>query len=430
MHPLLERQLRQSLSSHDPIPEDIREFVEVVDETYARHDEERLLLERSLFISSEEYEKKNAELEERIDERKRTEEELKKAKDRAEESSRLKDKFVSLVSHDLRTPFASILGLLRLLRADTVHPLHEDQKALLQHVLKIGEGLVNMIDRLLDVGKLKTGKIRPNKRFVDASDIVAKVAARLEHSASDKNIKLVNEVMRGSRIYTDADLYGEVLHNLVSNAIKFSRKDSLITIFLSGDSSSVAVRDSGDGLKAEDVPKLFQFEEKTSTPGTEGEPGFGLGLPFSMDIMKALGGSIDVEVAEGGSVFTAVLPKVKPLIMIVDDDSLSRILMKESLEPVEADVIEADNGDEALAILTTSRPHLIIVDINMPLMDGFELLDKLKERADTKNTPVIVITSDNNMETRERAFRMGAVDFCGKPPIKHDFLPRVRRLLE
>ena len=432
MHPLLKRQIRDHFPSNgDTVPEECKGLFGLIDEAYRQHDRDRAMLERSLDVSSREYFERNAEVKRELVERKRVEEELKRAKEQAEEASMLKDKFVSLVSHDLRTPFASILGLLRLLKSDTVHPLHEDQKALLQHVLKIGEGLVDMIDRLLDIGKLKTGRIRPQMRFVDAADVALKVIGGLNHAASGKDIKLVSEITKGSRIFTDPDLYSEVIHNLVSNSVKFSERGGQIIISLTENGASIAVKDGGKGIRAEDQSRIFRHEEKTCTPGTEGEMGSGLGLPFSMDIMEALGGSITVDSEPGrGSVFVAKLSKVRPLVMVVEDDQLTRMLLVDYLGQMEVDVIEAENGEDALTILSTTHPHLLITDINMPEMDGFKLLEKLKEDKETQGLPIIVITSDDSIETRERAFQLGADDFCGKPPVKHDLLPRVSRLLD
>ena len=365
-----------------------------------------------------------------ISERKQIVSELKRACGQAEEASRLKDEFVSLVSHDLRTPFSSILGLLRLLESDPVHPLHEDQKALLQHVLNIGEGLVNMIDKLLDMSKLRTGKIKPRPKFVDAYELCLRVIGALSHVAMNKGVEIVNSVPSGFRIHTDADLYGEVLSNLVSNAIKFSHAGGRIEVFVPEGKSCVAVRDEGVGISAEDVPMLFRHEERISSPGTEGELGSGLGLSFSMNIIKALGGEIEVESRPGeGSVFTARIPEGRPVVLLVENEPPDRELMKDYMKALNVDVIEAQNGREALSIMENVCPNLIITDINMPVMDGFEFLDALRGNGERERTPVMIITSDNKMETREKVFQMGADDFVGKPLARHDFLPRVRRLL-
>ncbi|MGK7344613.1 MAG: ATP-binding response regulator [Candidatus Nitrospinota bacterium M3_3B_026] len=428
-HPLLLRQLRRHFGGPESFPEELKPFVEAVDKAYHDADSDRLMLERSLELSSQEFVIKSAELRRQIEERKKTEERLKEEKEKAEEASRLKDKFVSLVSHDIRTPFSSIMGLLRLLGSDTVHPLHEDQKALLEHVLRIGEGLVNMVDRLLDVSKLRTGKIKPKMRFVEAASVTAQVTGGLSHAASEKGIDLVDETPPGERLYTDPALFTEVIQNLVTNAIKFSNKGDRVTLYMP-EGGAIAVRDTGLGIRKENIPRLFRHDEKTNSTGTAGELGAGLGLPFSMDIMKALGGTLKVESIPGdGSVFTATLSPVRPLILLVEDDELPRLILKESLESLDADVIEAEHGEEALAVLAETTPNLVVTDINMPNMNGFNLLKKIKESRDTRDIPVMVITSDDKIETREKAFRLGAADFCGKPPVIHDFLPRARRLL-
>ncbi len=192
----------------------------------------------------------------------------------------------------------------------------------------------------------------------------------------------------------------------------------------------IAVSDTGVGIPDWLTKNIFNHDEKTSTTGTGGEKGTGLGLPFSYDIMKAHGGSLTFESVKGnGATFYAKLPIVRPTILLVDDDLSIRKLLVKKLGPVDADILEAESGEKALKFIEKAEPHLILLDIVMPGMDGFEVLDRIRNRLELKSIPVIVITSDNNTETRNMAFQLGANDFITKPIRKEDLIPRVRKFM-
>ncbi|VAX21012.1 hypothetical protein MNBD_NITROSPINAE02-476 [hydrothermal vent metagenome] len=364
-----------------------------------------------------------------ISKQKKNEEALVKAKEEAEEATRLKDKFVSLVSHDLRSPFTSILGTLNLFSNDVNLKLNSDQRKLLDVVLKSGERMVSMIEKILDISRLKTGNVDMKLKFLDGHIIVGAVLSSMSFSAQEKGIRIVNEIPEGMRIFADATLFSEVIANLVSNAIKFCGKGDTVTLFVpKGRATTIAVKDNGPGIDERMIPDLFKSEIKTTTSGSLGEQGTGLGLPYSYDIMKAHGGELTVESEKGkGSVFYAELPHVKPRILIIDDEPEVREMIAYCLDEVKAEIVEAGNGLEALDVIKNNPPHLIISDIRMPVMDGFSFLKALKRHDKMKSIPVIVVTANGQMETSEKVFRLGAEDFISKPIKKDDFIPRVRK---
>ncbi|MBF0371501.1 MAG: response regulator [Magnetococcales bacterium] len=366
-----------------------------------------------------------------ITERIRIQERLRLAKEQAEEATRLKDKFVSLVAHDLRSPLSSMVGLLEYLSEDTENPLGKEQKSLICEAVKSGHNLTRMIEEVLNISRLKTGKITLEKGFFDGHYITTEILQRLEYLSQLKGVTLLNEVPGATRLHGDQTLFGEVIQNLVSNAIKFSKGGQTIRVFVpNGESTTIAVEDQGVGIPEGVVTKLFNVSEKVSTPGTDGEQGTGFGLPFSNDIMEAHNGQLTVRSVVGrGSVFKAYLPFVRPRIVVVDDDHGGRTMLKQALRPFQTELFEAVNGEEALALIREKRPHLVLTDIQMPRMDGFQLLDAMKKSPLEREIPVIVITVDKDSETRDRAFQLGAVDFATKPLELHDFLPRVRHLL-
>ncbi len=366
-----------------------------------------------------------------ITNRKRMEDELRQAKEQAEEATKLKDQFVSLVAHDLRSPFSSIIGLLRMLDQDNGHPLSDGQKDIVGRVLKSGENLITMIDQLLDISRLKTGKITLDARFLDGQAIASMVIDEVKSLAEKKSIKIVNDVPGKTRLYADFDLFSEVLRNLLSNAIKFCGEGDIVTLFTPSQSkATISVKDTGVGVSESILPDIFRHEIKTSTRGTSGETGTGLGLPFSHDIIKAHCGSLTVESVEGdGTVFHVSVPEVCPKVLITSDEPNDRLLMKQYLGGLNVDIVEAQSGEEAIACLEKDLPHLIISEMAMPGMGGLRLLEQVKTDLRTKSIPVIMVTSGSDIENREKAFQLKADDFMAKPLQREDFIPRVRRFV-
>ena len=239
---------------------------------------------------------------------------LLEAKDQAEQANNLKDKFVSLVAHDLRSPLAGILAALEYMHTDDETPLNEEHHEIVGRLLGIGKSLVQMIGDVLNISRLKTGKITARQEFIDAHETVTAMLNNLSYLARQKGVELSNEIPAGVCLYADPTLYGEVLQNLTSNSIKFCKKGDKIRFYMpDGQPSVIAVADTGIGIPAEAIPKLFRIEEKTSTPGTAGEQGTGFGLPFSQDIMRAHGGTLRAESTLGvGSTFFVELPPTPP----------------------------------------------------------------------------------------------------------------------
>lgn len=358
-------------------------------------------------------------------------EELKIAKEKAEDATQLKDKFVTLVVHDLKSPFHTILGFLDLILHDTSEPLGAKHREMISRVVKIGNNLVQMIDELLKIGRFHTGKIALSKNFFDAFFIALSAIENYSHIAQKKGIVLENKIPPNTRIFGEMELIKEVIHNLVNNAIKFCNKGDCVTVFIHPDKTNViGVRDTGLGIDANILPNIFKEDIKTTTIGTGGEKGTGLGLPLCHDIIKAHNGAITVESNKGlGITFYIELPSVRPLVLIVDDDKIVREMIIAFLRKRNMEFVEAENGKEALEILENKTVHLIISDISMPVMDGFQFLDNVKNNPNTNSIPFIILTADTQVETRNVAFQKGANDFVSKPLTVEEFIPRVRRYI-
>lgn len=366
-------------------------------------------------------------------ERKIMEEKLVRARTEAEAATQLKDQFVSLVSHDLRSPLASMVGGLSALRDELVGgKLSREQDGIVAPMLSSARGLIHMIDQLLDLSRLKSGKIRPKLRFIHPHYLVADSAEKLANGIASKRIRFINDVPPDTALFADHVLFGEVLLNIISNAVKFTKPGGEIRVCVpEGRPSALAVRDTGVGVPERMIGDLFKHEVKTTTVGTGGETGTGLGLPFCHDIMAVHGGSIGVESKKGeGSVFYLELPMVRTVVLVVDDQEAVRKMVIGHLAEFNLKVVEAENGLEALKILMESEAHLVIADINMPVLDGYELLKRVRSHPSFGDVPFIVMSSMGaEPGVGEKAFALGADDFVVKPIIPDDFIPRVKRFI-
>ncbi len=364
---------------------------------------------------------------------------LRMEKERAEDATKIKNKFISLVSHDMRGPLGGVMALMGMLGDKAGYNLDAAAEAeLVSRSCKSLGGLVDMIDQLLDLSRLQTGKISVVKRPVTVRDMVVSSFGHYAPLAEKKGLRLLNEVPPGMKVFADTALIPEVLNNLVSNAVKFCREGDTITVG-AANFHTITVKDGGTGIPATLLPDLFKPEVKTTTIGTGGEKGTGLGLPYCQEIMMAHGGDLTVESIEGqGAVFSIRFPPVRPVVLVADDQEVQRaIIRKHILEMKDVEVIEASNGMEALEILKIAEVALVITDLGMPEMDGFALLVEIRRNPLLQTLPVIVnsaISSSTGVsgeliDIRRKVFELGANDFIAKPIVPEDFIPRITRYL-
>lgn len=347
--------------------------------------------------------------------RKKAEAELKVAKERAEAATALKDKFVSLVAHDLRSPFSSIMGMLRILESDDENPLNAGQRNLLERALNSGERLMAMVEKLLNLGRLQTGKIVPKKTFFEARMAVATAVSDLAHLAKEKGVRIIHEIPENLKLHADFDLIVEVIVNLLSNAIKFCRKGDSVTICAPAERPGViAVRDTGVGISETALPNLFKSEVPTTTRGTAGEVGTGLGLPFCHEIMLASGGTLEVESKPGeGTVFYIALPQVTPKALILEDSGDVRESLSAALAALGALVKTAGAGDSIH--IKNEEAHLVVIGPSSGLSQTAHIVSELKNDPDTANIPVITLVPGGDAETRKKALTIGANDVISLP---------------
>lgn len=363
-----------------------------------------------------------------ISERKKNERNLIAANEEAKNATELKDKFVSLVTHNLRSPLSSIIGLLGIvLKTKTESDRNHD---LLNRSVENAQSLISMVSKLLDLSKLQSGKIIPTRRVENGNILAVKAIFQESETARKKNIKLINNIPPSWNFVTDENLFNQALFNLLSNAIKFSEPGSKVIIELADkNGTAIAVIDYGCGMSKEVMADIFDDQTLHSEVGTAGEKGSGIGLSLSMELMTAIGGSISVDTKEGvGSSFYLELPKNAIKILIAEDDDDYLIVMKEFFNDMDAEIILAQNGKEALEAVVTFNPDIIITDCNMPSIDGFQLIDMLRNEMEI-SIPVIAMTANTDPTWKKRALSLGANDFLLKPLEMEGLLENISNLV-
>jgi signal transduction histidine kinase len=230
---------------------------------------------------------------------------IKESRAMAESATKLKDKLVTLVAHDMKSPLTGVHGLLKHVLDRDEGELPDYAKQSISRSVKSCEKMIKLSEDLLDLGMLRVGKIKPACEVIDAWPCVIEAIAAIEQHFSQKGISLVNMVPERSFQFADSKLLARVIQNLLANAIKFSKPGGAVTVFIpEGNPTTIAVEDTGIGIRADKIANIFEYTGSVSTTGTGGERGTGMGLPLSYEIVKAMGGNLRVESSEGkGSVF-------------------------------------------------------------------------------------------------------------------------------
>lgn len=332
--------------------------------------------------------------------RKRAEEELKKSTQNLIKLNETKDRFISIISHDLRTPFSSILGFTDLLAND--EELSEDErKQYVKYIQESSRSMLALVNSLLDWTRLQTGRIKFEPQKLDISKIISDSINALSGMAIQKGIEVSSSITNPIYLFVDKSLINQVFNNLISNSIKFTNKGGSVIILSEAITNSrfvkFVVKDSGIGIKEEDLSKLFSVDSKFTSEGTAGEKGSGLGLSLVKEIVEKHGGSISVNSEYGvGTEFMFTLPIASSNILIVDDNKTDRLLYSKILKNItpEYNVEVASDGKEALQKVISSPPALVITDHAMPGMNGYEFVVELKKMDIKGKPPVIVLSSD------------------------------------
>lgn len=381
---------------------------------------------------------------------KRAQEERSLLLEEAEAANRTKDEFLATMSHELRTPMTAILGWAQLLRSNTLK--ESDFKHALEIVERNARAQTKLIDDLLDISRIITGKLRLDVRLVDLAAVVEAVIDSLRPTAEARAIRLQTMLdPQAGPVSGDTDRLQQVVWNLVSNAIKFTPKGGRVQVMLARVNShvEVTVSDSGKGISAEFLPHVFDRFRQADGSTTRRQGGLGLGLSIVRQLVELHGGSVSVESAgEGqGATFTVQLPLMVTRrsdagdparrhptaggdtsfdcppsltglrVLVVDDEPDTRELLRKVLEGCGSEVTTAGSAAEALAAFAESKPDVLISDIGMPEEDGYELIGKVRarEKGTTDRIPAIALTAYARVEDRVRALNAGFQVHVPKP---------------
>lgn len=363
---------------------------------------------------------------------------------REREIDKVRSEFISTTSHELRTPLASIKEAISLVLDEVTGRVNENQKKFLGVARRNVDRLSILIGNLLDLSKIEAGKMAIERKLIDIEEVIDEALATFVLLADKKKIKLEKQVDKGvGNFYADRNKITQVLNNLISNGIKFTNEGGVIKVFASSYGSDhnyveISVRDTGIGIAKKDFGKLFQRFQQLDMGITRKVGGSGLGLAVCKQFVELHGGRIWAE-SEGegkGARFTFILPKEKEgkatlkKIMVVDDEPDLCETIKARLEAQNYNCITALSGQEGLDKVSQFKPDLIILDLMMPVMDGFTVLEKLKENIETSKIPVVILTALENEDSAKRALALKAEGYIVKPFEPDALLFTIREFLK
>ncbi|WKY47876.1 PAS domain S-box protein [Eubacteriaceae bacterium ES3] len=370
-----------------------------------------------------------------VTDRKKTEDALKKAKEEAEIASQAKSEFLANMSHEIRTPLNGIVGMVDLLR---LSKLTEEQKENIEIVKTCSSALLNVINDVLDFSKMEAGKMKIIKKGFNLEELVDHIIKAQIPTAEEKGLSLNVSFSVTVPRYVEGDPHRlqQVLNNLLSNAIKFTEKGEVWVAVNNTPSApemvSFTVKDTGMGIASSDLAKIFESFSQLDGSFTRRFGGTGLGLAISRQLVKLMGGSIEVvSVKNQGSRFQFTIPLKKGVVsqnpkieerisdivsasvLIVEDDAVNQLVISKMLRECGYRVTVAGNGFEAVEMVKADAFDAILMDIQMPEMDGMEATQRIRKF--NKQIPIIAVTAHALEGDRERFLANGMDNYVSKP---------------
>jgi signal transduction histidine kinase/CheY-like chemotaxis protein len=405
---------------------------------------ERDRAHRALEEANQALQQMNEQLRREVTQRIEMERELVAAKAAAESANQAKSVFISQMSHELRTPLNGILGYAQLLRRDGA-ALTPQQRDGLQVIERSGDHLLNLVNDLLDLAKIEAGKLELRDEAVALHDVLDHVATLIRVRADKAGLAFTFNRAQSlpTHVRSDSRALRQVLLNLLGNAVKFTNPGGSVSLRAGSASRgagrhalSFEVQDSGVGIAAEQLQRIFEPFHRIENAGRTAE-GAGLGLAITRRLLGAMGGTIAVRSSLGeGSTFTvdieletaaseaprdALRTEIigyegeRRSVVVVDDDRSNRDLVRQLLAGLNFEVRVAENGREALELISARKPSLVITDLVMPQTDGMALVRALRADYPAEALPVIAMSASASDYTSHEALAAGCNAFLPKP---------------
>jgi signal transduction histidine kinase/ActR/RegA family two-component response regulator len=405
---------------------------------------------------------KTGELQHEIVERREVERALRRSEKVAATANRAKSEFLSGMSHELRTPMNAILGFAQLLETEPEAPLSANQRKFLRQINKAGEHLLGLINQVLDLARIESGKLSLSIEPVALRSVVDECLPLVQNLAVQRELQPIEVRIDDIRVGADYVRLKQVLLNLLSNAIKYNRKGGSVSISAGRRDGRVhiAVSDTGTGIPDDRIGELFQPFSRLGVQSADVE-GTGIGLTLSKRLVESMDGTIGVDSEAGrGSTFWIELPLAEPAaaapgsadnaaeepavatdgdhgdgptrtVLYVEDNPANLMLMEELLRRMPAiRLLTANDAENGLKLAQETPPDLVILDINLPGIDGYEALKRLRSDPRTAATPVIAVSANAMPHDVERGIAAGFSEYHTKPIRFDAFLRSVARQLE
>jgi signal transduction histidine kinase/ActR/RegA family two-component response regulator len=359
--------------------------------------------------------------------------------------SQHKSDFLASMSHELRTPLNAVIGFSEVLLERLFGDLNERQDEYLRDILNSGNHLLALLNEILDLSKVEAGRMEVALSTFSVAAAVEYAVSMVRERAVRHNITLNQSIAPSVDLLTSDELrIRQVLVNLLSNAVKFTHDGGRVDVLVApvGDELVITVRDTGDGIAMEDRERIFESFQQ-GRRGAPKEEGTGLGLTLCRKIVNLLGGRIWLESELGrGSAFHVAVPVGVPaeaedaaaadpaesrrsVVVIIDDDRASLDLLSAYLTGTGLRVVRARDGNEGLAEIRRVHPAVVVLDIRLPGMDGWTVLETLKEAPDTREIPVIIVSI---LDEAARGMAAGAAYYLTKPLGRYDLTAALRKL--
>ena len=382
-----------------------------------------------------------------VTERLKTEQVLKTSKDMAEKANRAKSEFLSSMSHELRTPMNAILGFGQMLQMNAKEPLSESQKSCLDHIMKGGKHLLDLINQVLDLSRIEAGKVDLFFEPVSPNEVVAECLTLIRPIAQEREIEIHAPDPQGvlfPRVWVDHTRLKQVLLNLMSNAVKYNRDAGSVTLVVerSGDDRlRFSVTDTGPGIAKEKQRELFKPFARLEADEMDVE-GTGIGLVITKDLVELMDGEIGLDSDEGrGATFWVEVPlaegvanvemeqpdrgavnvleeagSVQGILLYIEDNPDNLKLMELIVGQVEGlSMLSAHTAELGIELARTRQPDLIILDINLPGMSGLEAVGQLIEDEKTRDIPIMALSAAATKRDMEEGLKAGFSRYLTKP---------------